>query len=68
MATAAPALALLTLAALLVGLGAIVRALTGVDGKARPAILSAGVGLGVMAGVGGVAPAVHGSRPGHPGA
>ena len=61
MATAAPALALLTLAALLVGLGTIVRALSGVDGKARPAILSAGVGLGVLAVGVGVAPAVLGT-------
>jgi tetratricopeptide (TPR) repeat protein len=60
MATVAPALALLTLAALLAGLGAVVRALTGVDGKARPAILSAGVGMGVLAAGVGVAPELLG--------
>jgi tetratricopeptide (TPR) repeat protein len=62
MATAAPALALLILAALLAGLGATVRALTGVDGKARPAILSAGVGVGVLAVGVGLAPELLGSR------
>jgi tetratricopeptide (TPR) repeat protein len=60
MATVAPALALLILAALLAGLGAVVRALTGVDGKARPAILSAGVGVGVLAVGVGVAPDILG--------
>jgi hypothetical protein len=60
MATVALALALLTLAALLAGLGATVRVLSGVDGKARPAILSAGVGVGIL-GVGiGLAPEILG--------
>jgi tetratricopeptide (TPR) repeat protein len=62
MATAAPALALLILAALLAGLGALVRALTGVDGKARYAVLSAGVGVGVLSVGVSVAPAVLGTH------
>jgi len=48
MATVALALSLLALAALLAGLGATVRALSGVDGKARPMLLSVGVGVGVV--------------------
>jgi tetratricopeptide (TPR) repeat protein len=60
MATVALALALLALAALLAGLGATVRVLSGVDGKPRPAILSAGVGVGIL-GVGiGLAPEILG--------
>src|ERR1700738_933388 len=60
MGTVALASALLALAALLAGLGASVRALSGVDGKARPALLSAGVGVGVLAAGIGVAPEVLG--------
>lgn len=60
MATVAQALALLALAALLAGLGATVRALSGVDGKARPTLLSAGVGVGVLAAGIGLAPEVLG--------
>jgi len=62
MATMAMALALLALAALLAGLGATVRALSGVDGKARPNILSAGVGVGVLAAGIGLAPEILGPR------
>jgi tetratricopeptide (TPR) repeat protein len=62
MATVALALALLALAALLAGLGATVRALTGVDGKARPTLLSAGVGVGILAVGIGLAPEILGTR------
>jgi tetratricopeptide (TPR) repeat protein len=62
MATVALALALLALAALLAGLGATVRALSGVDGKARPAVLSAGVGVGVLAGGIGLTPEILGPQ------
>jgi hypothetical protein len=62
MATVALALSLLALAALLAGLGATVRALSGVDGKARPALLSAGVGVGILAAVIGLAPSILGTR------
>ncbi len=62
MATVALALALLALAALLAGLGATVRALSGVDGKARPTLLSAGVGVGVLAAGIGLAPEILGPR------
>ena len=62
MATVALALSLLALAALLAGLGATVRALSGVDGKARPALLSAGVGVGILAAVVGLAPSILGTR------
>ena len=60
MGTVALASALLALAALLAGLGASVRALSGVDGKARPALLSAGVGVGVLAAGIGIAPEILG--------
>src|ERR1700724_2399242 len=62
MATVAMALALLRLAALLAGLGAPVRVLSGVDGKARPTILSAGVGVGILAAGIGLAPEIFGPR------
>ena len=62
MATVALASALLALAALLAGLGASVRALSGVDGKSRPAILSAGVGVGVVAAGIGLAPDLLGQQ------
>jgi tetratricopeptide (TPR) repeat protein len=58
----AMALALLALAALLAGLGATVRVLSGVDGKARPTLLSAGVGVGILAAAIGLAPEVLGPR------
>ena len=62
MGTVALASALLALAALLAGLGASVRALSGVDGKSRPAILSAGVGVGVVAAGIGLAPDLLGQQ------
>src|ERR1700730_10594180 len=62
MATVALALALLALAALLAGLGATVRALSGVDGKARPTLLSAGVGGGCLAAGITVAPEILGPQ------
>jgi hypothetical protein len=62
MGTVALASALLALAAVLAGLGASVRALSGVDGKARPALLSAGVGVGVLAAAIGLAPEILGQR------
>ena len=62
MATVALASALLALAALLAGLGVSVRALSGVDGKARPALLSAGVGVGVLAVGIGLAPEILGQQ------
>jgi tetratricopeptide (TPR) repeat protein len=62
MATVALALALLALAALLAGLGATVRALSGVDGKARPTILSVGVGVGVLGAGIAVAPEILGPQ------
>jgi hypothetical protein len=60
MATVAQALALLALAALLAGLGATVRVLSGVDGKARPLMLSAGVGVGILGAGIGLAPVILG--------
>ncbi len=56
------ALVLLALAALLAGLGATVRALSGVDGKARPTLLSAGVGVGVLAAGVALAPEILGTQ------
>jgi len=62
MATVALASALLALAALLAGLGVSVRALSGVDGKARPVLLSAGVGVGVLAAGIGLTPELFGQQ------
>jgi tetratricopeptide (TPR) repeat protein len=63
MATPAPALALLALAAVLAGFGGAVRALTGVDGKPRPSLMAVGVAAGVLASALSLAPLVLGPEP-----